>query len=189
MSFHDQYIDFTRLEFFHFLLELQRSTLPSESISPPCPRVRPSPRSTRVCVVAACPPPTTSLLPSTNHSRYPPFLHPSTVHPPFSQRELTEPSFSSTQCPRRRRQTTSPGQRLSTVSRGATRGNQGAKGSLGTSDATGRALLQLRVQARRADGAPERADDTRVLATPAGRRTGVEAHEDLLAQGSASSGL
>lgn len=39
-----------------------------------------------------------------------------------------------------------PWPELSTVSRGATRGNQGAKGSLGTPDGTGRALLQLRVQ-------------------------------------------
>ncbi|KLO14332.1 hypothetical protein SCHPADRAFT_319223 [Schizopora paradoxa] len=39
-----------------------------------------------------------------------------------------------------------PWPELSTVSRGATRGNQGSKGSLGTADASGRALLQLRVQ-------------------------------------------
>ena len=35
---------------------------------------------------------------------------------------------------------------LANVSRGATRGNQGAKGSLGDNDPSGRAVLQLRVQ-------------------------------------------
>ena len=39
-----------------------------------------------------------------------------------------------------------PWPELGNVSRGATRGNQGAKGSLGAPDAQGRAVLQLRVQ-------------------------------------------
>ena len=39
-----------------------------------------------------------------------------------------------------------PWPELGNVSRGATRGNQGSKGQLGPTDASGRAILQLRVQ-------------------------------------------